>query len=148
MTDNSNISFFFSCPLSSHSVTKVKAAQNSSCSVKVRLPLPYTCIHTLNTHELLWLWFILAMMTVKDRKSLHEWDWEEEKWQSSPGFVSGELAWVQFEMLFGDLSCSLNPNQKGGKSSEEMVIFEPPEPGVILHSLVFLCSSYIAVIKN
>lgn len=55
---------------------------------------------------------------------------------------------MQLEILFGDLSCSLNPNQKGGKSSEKMMIFVPPEPGVILPSLGFLCPSYIVVIKN
>lgn len=53
---------------------------------------------------------------------------------------------MQFEMLFGDLSCSLN--QKGGESSEETVIFVPPEPRVEPHSLEFLCSSDTVVIKN
>lgn len=49
--------------------------------------------------------------------------------------LSGELDKVQLEMLFGDLSCSLN--QKGEESGEEMVIFIPPEPRVEPHSLEF-----------
>lgn len=73
-------------------------------------------------------------------------DLEEEKWGLA--FLSGELAWVQFEMLFGDLSCSMNQKAGGERSSGEMVIFMTAEPRAALHSLGFLHFSCTVVFKN
>lgn len=55
---------------------------------------------------------------------------------------------MQFEMLFGDLSCSMNQRAGGGESSGEMVIFMTAEPRAALHSLEFLHFSCTVVLKN
>lgn len=74
-------------------------------------------------------------------------DLEEEKWGLV--FLSGELAWVQFEMLFGDLSWSMNQKAGGGgEGSGEMVIFLTAEPRAALHSLGFLHFSCTVVLQN
>lgn len=73
-------------------------------------------------------------------------DSEEEKW--GVAFLSGELAWVQFEMLFGDLSWSMNQKAGGEKSSAEMVIFMTAEARAALHSLGFLRFSCTVVFRN
>lgn len=108
-----------------------------------RLPSLHVCAHTLLTLMNYCSFDLFSQQWQSVSKKIC--DLEEEKWGLA--VLSGELAWVQFEMLLWDLSCSVNQKAGGGKSSGEMVIFMTAEPRVVPHSLGFLHFTCTVVLK-